>query len=137
MTQDGQGVVHMNTPAYSLPPFEIEGESVAGSALIRRPSDTNDIKALFLRLSDRGSIHRLDLTVSEPEENIDVDSTHAWSEDVQQLAERSKNLDPEYGQLGGRTYSVIDLEQPTQREFIVIISSIHYKRSCRDIRTEL
>ncbi|KAI0345324.1 hypothetical protein BDW22DRAFT_1326075 [Trametopsis cervina] len=107
VAQDKSGVVHMNTPVYTLPPLPLLGVRAIGHAFIRHPADMDANSVSFLRLSDRGSIHRLDLSLDDQDEPLR--ETHVWSDEVQQLDERELSR-AEDGPLSERAFSEVDLE---------------------------
>ncbi|KAI0699676.1 hypothetical protein BC835DRAFT_1304385 [Cytidiella melzeri] len=115
VAREESGLPRIATPAYSLSPFTLGREQCIDSAFVRHPSDTGDESVLLIQLSDRGSIHRLDLSLADAQEY--TGRTHIWSHEVQQLDSKTANLGTEYGQLSGRMFNELDLEPVSQRIF--------------------
>lgn len=98
-----------------------------GYALVAFPSD---VKLTFLRLCQRGSIHRQDICVAQLDEDqlgsIQEDHvTHQWGEDVLALEEQSNRLQTDFGPAGGRHFIEVNLRGAYEST-----SFCHYKRIC-------
>ena len=107
----GEGnLVHLHTPPYALPPVPIVGSARVGCAWLRYPDE--EYKACFMQLSDRGSLHRMDVNlVSADEEPPDchTDSGYEWSTAVERLEMENENVQEDPGPTGERGYEETDL----------------------------
>jgi hypothetical protein len=78
----------------------------------------------LLRLSPQGSLHCQDFSVSRnvmdipPRQNIVT--AHEWSADVQKLAQKAKELQPQYGPLSERHFSELNLRTVYESECLPI-----------------
>lgn len=82
-----------------------------GHALVPFPSD---VKLTCLRLCQRGSVHRQDIRVAQPDEDqpgsIQEDHvTHQWDADVLTLEKHANELQIDFGAAGGRHFTEVNL----------------------------
>lgn len=118
--KDGLG--QMNTPAYALPHMDVGGSGSVGHTFIRHPVDAGDKGLIFMRLSQRGSIHRLDLHIPDDNDQVAGDMrTHIWSEEVEKLDKDMERSGHDLGLLSERTFSVVDLEPAYHRELTLCL----------------
>ncbi|KAG6331478.1 hypothetical protein ID866_7610 [Astraeus odoratus] len=80
----------------------------SGHAIIASPSGT---ELSLLRLTQRGSIYRQDVTVSISDRTAaqPANRTHEWDADVERLDQKAKDLCPYVGPVAGRHFTQVDL----------------------------
>lgn len=82
-----------------------------GHALVALPSG---MQLAFFRLCQRGSIHRQDIHVAQPDKDQpgsvqEGHVTHQWDEDVQALEKQVNRLRIDFGPAGERHYTEVNL----------------------------
>lgn len=71
----------------------------------------------LLRLSSQGSLHCQDFTICRNDtDTLPRQTSHEWSADVQKLAQKAKELQPQYGPLSARHFSELNLRTAYQSE---------------------
>ncbi|OAX36678.1 hypothetical protein K503DRAFT_857848 [Rhizopogon vinicolor AM-OR11-026] len=77
----------------------------------------------LLRLSSQGSLHCQDFTVCRNDVDVpprqNVATSHEWSSDIQELAQKAKELQPQYGLLSARNFSELNLRIAYEKIFFV------------------
>ena len=107
---------HLNTLPYALPQVPVIGERRVGRVVFRHPNDTSTTSAMLLQLSDRGSIHRLDLELTVDEEvRQPCGRTHEWSQEVLDLEKTMEGATTNLGAFSSRTCTEVDLEPVYRR----------------------
>jgi hypothetical protein len=112
--QDESGMTRIDAPSYSLLSCSPEDGHCVDSTLVRHPLEQDNDSAVLIRLSDRGSIHRLDFTLSGTEQS--PGEIHIWPTELDQLEKKNDRLQPTYGHLSERTFNEIDLEPVISRK---------------------
>lgn len=111
VSKDSDSLLHLNTPAYTLPSIPILGSARTGFSWLQYPND--QYRACLLQLSNRGSLHRIDveLCTSSANANVDryTDRGCDWSEAVQQLEKDVESQQEDTGPTGERGYEETDL----------------------------
>ena len=103
--------VHLNTPVYTLPPIPIVGTQRISQTVFRHPNNTDDASTMLLQMSDRGSIHRLDLTLQQGiQEAQHTGRTHDWSPEVSDLEKTMETALTDLGMFSDRAFTEVDLE---------------------------
>lgn len=103
-------MIHCHSVPTSLPHDGNVGASESESAFFVQPDRST---FSLLRLSGQGSLRCQDFAVYR--DGIDVPprqtsgTSHEWSADVQKLAQRAKELQPQYGPLSARHFSELNL----------------------------
>lgn len=100
-----------------------------GYSFFRHPSNPVDGEISLFHLSDRGSIHRLDLTLttspSEAEQTpITISQSVEWPVDLQETATRAIDMRSDVGPLGARDLTEVDLHPAYDSEDITIITFV-------------
>lgn len=113
---DCNSLVHLHASPYALPSVYAPDARHLGQVIFQHPSDTNDSDINILQLSESGSLHMMALELSLKGDGSDI--THnarrtvpEWSAEVRKLEEEAKTVQTDVGPLGGRSYSVVDLQQ--------------------------
>lgn len=108
---------HLNVLPYALPSIPIVGERRVGQLVFRHPNNACNSSATLLQLSDRGSIHQLNLELSaDGQARQPTGRTHDWSQEVLDLEKTMETATSDVGVFGGRTYTEVDLEPVYRRE---------------------
>ncbi|KAG2158248.1 uncharacterized protein EDB93DRAFT_1077144 [Suillus bovinus] len=112
-------LIHCHSVPSSLPHDGDMGASGSESTFFVQPD-----KSTFslLRLSGQGSLHCQDFAVYRNDMDVfprqTSSTSHEWSTDVQKLAERAKELQPQYGPLSARHFSELNLRPAYQKIFV-------------------
>lgn len=106
-----------------------------GHALVALPSD---MESTFFSLCQRGSIHRQDIHVTQPNEDRKGSAqegrvTHQWDEDVQTLEKRAKQLRIDFGPAGERHYTEVNFRGAYESSSFHPHNNICSHGSCRDV----
>lgn len=106
-----------------------------GHALVALPSD---VELTLFRLSERGSIHRQDIRVAQPDEDQpgsvrEGQVTRQWDEDVQTLEEQVSQLQIDFGPAGGRHYTEVNLRGAYESTLFRPHNDIYFHDQCSDI----
>ncbi|EKM55190.1 uncharacterized protein PHACADRAFT_208714 [Phanerochaete carnosa HHB-10118-sp] len=116
VSQGLDNFVHLNSLPYAIPHLPVIGSRRVGQAVFRHPSDPGDNAALVLQLSDRGSIHRLDIELNLSDRAFEaLGRTHDWSQDMFALERSMETAAIEVGQVSGRSYTEVDMEPVYKR----------------------
>lgn len=108
---------HLNVLPYALPSIPIVGERRVGQIVFRHPNNASDSTAILLQLSDRGSIHQLNLELSaDGQTRQPTGRTYDWSQEVLDLEKTMETATSDVGVFGGRAYTEVDLEPVYRRE---------------------
>ncbi|KAI0949968.1 hypothetical protein AcW1_006160 [Taiwanofungus camphoratus] len=119
---DCNSLVHLHASPYALPSVYAPDARHLGQVIFQHPSDTNDSDINILQLSESGSLHMMALELSLKGDGSDI--THnarrtvpEWSAEVRKLEEEAKTVQTDVGPLGGRSHSVVDLQQAYKKLF--------------------
>jgi hypothetical protein len=117
VSRSNDGLIHSNAAPYSLPHTSGYYTRHTGHLLLQHPSNPSNTSTTIYQLSDRGSIHCLDLDFG-PVSRIKTEGQACeWSADVHSLAEAA-NIHPDAGSLGSQAASEVDLNLAYQSEAI-------------------
>lgn len=111
VSRGSDGLLHSNSIPSCLPHDGPMFTAYDGHALVVLPSD---MELTYLRLCQRGSIHRQDIRVArsdqdQPRSAQEGHVTHQWDEDVQRLEKQANELHIDFGPAGGRHYTEVNL----------------------------
>ncbi|GJE90784.1 hypothetical protein PsYK624_069280 [Phanerochaete sordida] len=116
VSQGDDKFAHLNGLPYTLPHIPVIGGRRVGHAVFRHPNDPFDSTALVLQLSDRGSLHRLDVVLGSDERASEGFSrTHEWSHEVLDLDNEAQSAVADEGQFSGRAFTEVDMEPMYKR----------------------
>ncbi|KAG1877971.1 hypothetical protein DFJ58DRAFT_712609 [Suillus subalutaceus] len=119
VSRGNDNLIHCHSVPTSLPHDGDMGASEAESTFFVQPDRST---FSLLRLSGQGSLHCQDFAVYR--NGMDVlprqtsGTSHEWSADVQKLAQRAKELQPQYGPLSARHFSELNLRTAYQKIFV-------------------
>ncbi|KAG2157238.1 hypothetical protein DEU56DRAFT_845237 [Suillus clintonianus] len=119
VSRGNDNLIHSHSVPTFLPHDGDMGAPDSESAFFVQPDRST---LLLLRLSGQGSFHCQDFAVCH--NGIDIlprqtsGTSHDWSADVQKLAQRAKELQPQYGPLSARHFSEFNLRTAYQKIFI-------------------
>jgi hypothetical protein len=129
------GPVQSRSLPYALP-LIAEGPN-RGHLLFRHPQDTNDSTVALYTMDARGSIHGMELGLSEGEEGTLPPSRYdfEWMEDVQLLEEESIRMKIDYGPMAARAEDLVNFEpayrgSPSDRILLEMPSLIPTLQNC-------
>ncbi|KAG1756637.1 uncharacterized protein EDB91DRAFT_1213345 [Suillus paluster] len=115
VSRGNDNLIQCHSVPTSLPHYgDVGAPDSEGTFFVRPDRSTFSL----LRLSGQGSIHCQDFTVCR--NDMDVlprQTSHEWSADVQKVAQRAKELQPQYGPLGARHFSELNLRTAYQKIF--------------------
>ncbi|KAG1827154.1 uncharacterized protein BJ212DRAFT_1443298 [Suillus subaureus] len=120
VSRGNDNLIHCHSIPTSLPHDEDMGASGSESTFFVQPDRTT---FSLLRLSGQGSLHCQDFAVCR--NGMDVlprqtsGTSHEWSADVQKLAQRARELQPQYGPLSARHFSELNLRTAYQKIFVM------------------
>lgn len=135
VSEGEDGFTHLMAPPYALPNIPVVGDRRIGETVFRHPNDIDTTSAILLQMSDRGSIHRLDLDLSlGSTEFRSSGRTHDWSLEVLELEKTMETAVADVGILSDRAYTEVDLE-PVYRSKLAHVCPSRSLTSCRDIWT--
>lgn len=119
VSQGNDNLIHCHSAPTSLPHDGDMGASESESTFFVQPDRST---FSLLRLSGQGSLHCQDFAVYH--NGMDAlprqtsGTSHEWSADVQKLAQRAKELQPQYGPLSARHFSELNLRTAYQKIFV-------------------
>lgn len=119
VSRGNDNLIHCHSVPTSLPHDGDMGASESESSFFVQP-DRSTLS--LLRLSGQNSLHCQDFAVYH--NGMDVlprqtsGTSHEWSADVQKLAQRAKELQPQYGPLSARHFSELNLRTAYQSEYL-------------------
>jgi hypothetical protein len=119
------GLIHSNVPSYSVPPVSGYDTRNAGHLLFRHPSNSSKTATTMYQLSERGSIHCLDLDFPPVSQIMRECERCDWSPDVQSL-EEAANVYPDMGPLASQIACEVDLHLAYQSKAILFTSCLGY-----------
>lgn len=119
VSRGNDNLIHCHSVPTSLPHDGDMGVSESESSFFVQP-DRSTVS--LLRLSGQNSLHCQDFAVYH--NGMDVlprqtsGTSHEWSADVQKLAQRAKELQPQYGPLSARHFSELNLRTAYLKVFV-------------------
>lgn len=119
VSRGNDNLIHCHSVPTSLPHDGDMGASESESSFFVQP-DRSTLS--LLRLSGQNSLHCQDFAVYHngmdvlPRQTSGI--SHEWSADVQKLAQRAKELQPQYGPLSARHFSELNLRTAYQKIFV-------------------
>lgn len=119
VSRENDNLIHSHSVPTFLPHDGDMGASESESAFFVQPDRCT---FSLLRLSGQGSLHCQDFAVYR--NGMDVlprrtsGTSCEWSADVQKLAQRAKELQPQYGPLSARHFSELNLRTAYQKIFV-------------------
>lgn len=84
--RSGNHPIHLDGPSYCMFSDKAAGAPHLGQIFLSDPFDTSIDGFSLIRLSDRGSLHQLD--IHAPDSNCASVLETSWSTDIKQLSER-------------------------------------------------
>jgi len=108
VSRSDDGLIHSNVPAYSIPPVSSYYTPNTGHLLFRHTSNQSKTATTMYQLSERGSIHCLDLDFPPIGQLRRERECCEWSEDVQSL-EETANVSSDMGLMASQVASKVDL----------------------------
>lgn len=106
---ESDGFCRLARPPYALSSLPL-GSRRVGHAFLRHPSQSHDKSAMLLQLSERGSIHRMDITLDDAASDRSGMDTHYWSSDIQAIERATEGSREDSGSLSQRTHTEVDLQ---------------------------
>ncbi|KAK7693787.1 hypothetical protein QCA50_003359 [Cerrena zonata] len=110
VSQGEDNLLHLHTPPYTLPSVSNLGSVRSGYTWLQNPDEEH--RTCFMQLTDRGSLHRMDLEFSTSTvEDIarGTDGGYEWSDMVWQIEKDVENQHEDTGPTGERGYEETDL----------------------------
>ena len=104
-------LLYINAQPYSLQSV-LGPTPYMGHTFFRHPSSPSESEISMFMLSERGSVHFLDLEMPMSGEETppkDVGNIVEWSEDVKELNVRANDLRSDFGYLGARDGGEVNL----------------------------
>jgi hypothetical protein len=105
----GDNLLHINAQPYSPPAVFGSQAPYMGYTFFRHPPNASKSEIGLFTLSERGSIHCLNLgmpTGGDSTLSEDVGQRFDWSNDVKELDLQAKDLRPDFGLLGAQDDTV-------------------------------
>ncbi|KAG1782635.1 hypothetical protein EV702DRAFT_1176841 [Suillus placidus] len=119
VSRRNDNLIHCHSVPTSLPHDGDMGASKSESTFFVQPDRST---FSLLQLSGQGSLHCQDFAVCR--NGMDIlprqtsSTSHEWCVDVQKLAQRAKELEPQYGPLSARHFSELNLRTAYQKIFV-------------------
>ncbi|KAG1754620.1 hypothetical protein EDB19DRAFT_1892579 [Suillus lakei] len=136
VSRGNDNLIHCHSIPSSLPHDENMGASESESTFFVQPDRST---FSLLRLSGQGSLHCQDFAVCRNGTDVlprqTSGTSHEWSADVQKLAQRAKELQPQYGPLSARHFSELNLRTAYQKIFFACDITTEQTASEEEIAT--